>query len=425
MHPQDGPHADLRVAIEDELVRFSIGVNLAFLDETVDVPREALNELSLEESNRVLDAFRDFLVEQAPCRINGQQIDPVFEHLEIFTHPDPGMIAIFPKMGARALIRATAVMRFDAPSSAESVDLTWPSYPLDLLAEEMEQAGSSKPRMYFEVVLTANGKTKPARFTSAEPTLRWSSANTDSLDPLLTLPDPVAFQAPASLSRVPVILIALAALSIGYGLFRNTSPTWKGVLTVVTIIFATGIVHHFTTTNNQHSSAQTVLSEDDAKRVLNTLHESMYRAFDYTSESDIYDRLELALQGDLLSDLYEQIRLSLLQADEEMKVGVVTGLEHIHTSIRDIDLASESPLGLGFEALHSWRVDGTVYHWGHSHTRAHVYEAHYRVSYTPDGWRLTEHELRSQQRIDPNDGTSLKDLTPIEKQLQELGYPDL
>lgn len=425
MHPQDGPHADLRVAIEDRLVRFSVGVNLVFLDETIDTSREAISELSPAEADRVMETFRAFLIEQAPCEINGEPVEPVFERIEIFTDPDPGMIAIFQKTGARALIRATVIMRYDAPQQVDTVDLTWPAYPFDQLAEEMEASSAVRPRMYFEAVLTAQGKSEPAKFTHAEPTLRWSRSDADAPDPLLSLPEPAVASPSGGMWLMPGIFVGLALVALGFGFVHGSRASKSRAILIAVALLVTALIHPFAIAPRTQGPAQALLSDDDAQRVLRTLHESMYRAFDYTAESDIYDRLAFALQGELLGELYEQIRLSLLQAEEEMKVGVVTGLQPIETSIAAIDLASETPEGLGFDATHRWRVDGTVYHWGHSHTRAHIYEARYRVTHTPDGWRFTDHQLLSQQRIDPSDGSVIEDAGSIQQQLDDLGLPDI
>ena len=48
-----------------------------------------------------------------------------------------------------------------------------------------------------------------------------------------------------------------------------------------------------------------------------------------------------------------------------------------------------------------WRVEGVVYHWGHSHTRWNEYAATYSVAPTSAGWRIVEYQTREQVRIDP------------------------
>ncbi|MEM1186118.1 MAG: hypothetical protein AAGI53_14095 [Planctomycetota bacterium] len=422
-HPQDGPHADLRLAIEDSLVRFSIGVNLAFLDEAIDVPRESTGEVSDAEATTILTAVREWLTAEATCVINGVSVEPEFERLEIFTDPDPGMVAIFENTGARGLIRATAVLNFVPENRTESVEVTWPTYPIDQLAERMETPGAVRPRMYFEAVFTANGKSSPARFTHAEPTIRWGRATAAASDPLRDLPLPVIEPAHSDISVITLAVGGAALAMLAFGATRRTTmPRFAGL--TLAVVLGTGAFASHERYASQYTPVP-LISKAESEQVFRALHESLYRAFDYTAESDIYDRLDLALAGDLLGDLYEQIRLSLLQAEEEMKIGVVTGLEPIETTIIGIDASGPDAQGRGFGVVHKWRVDGTVYHWGHSHTRSHEYEAAYRVTFTENGWRITEHELRSQRRIDPLDPMPAEEADPLQRVLEMLGRPDI
>ena len=423
-HPQDGPHADLRVAIEDDLVRYSVGINLAFLDEVVAVPREAPGELTDAEADLVLEAFREMLTEQAPCSINGEAAEPVFERLEIFKDPDPGMVAIFERTGARGLIRATAVMRFDTDVRTETVEVTWPAYPIDQLAVQMENPTAVRPRMYFEAVFTAGGKSIPSKFTEAEPTIRWSRDAAAETDLLASLPEPLTSEPRGNAPLATAILLVLAVVMLGIAGTVRTTPSRSAAVVVAIVLGGSAFAWHTGAAPRAGDTPQPLVTETQATDIMLAVHESLYRAFDYTAESDIYDRLELALAGDLLGELYEQIRLSLLQAEDEMKIGVVTRLEPLDTTITLVDAAGPNAIGRGFDALHRWRVDGTVYHWGHSHTRSHEYEAAYRVAYTDGGWRITEHELRSQQRIDPVGGNPVEDVDPLQRALELLGRPD-
>ena len=424
-HPQDGPHADLRVAIEDEHVRFSVGINLVFLDEIIEVPREARDQVSDAEADLVLESFRGVLTEEAACSINGIVIEPAFERLDIFTKPDPGMIAIFEKTGARGLIRATAVMRFDADERTEQVEMTWPAYPIDRLAEQMEAPGAVRPRMYFEAVFTAGGKSSPARFTHAEPTIRWSRDASAASDPLRDLPSPAITVEREGGPYITAALGLAAIAMLGLAATRRTNRSRAIGVASAVLLGAGALAMQAHLAARAQRERMPLVTNEQAEQILVALHESLYRAFDYTAESDIYDSLGMALDGDLLGELYEQIRLSLLQAEEEMKIGIVTGLDPIETSIDHVDASGPDPVGLGFDAVHRWRVDGTVYHWGHSHTRSHIYEAGYRVTFTDAGWRITGHELRSQQRIEPEISTPADEVDPVQRTLELLGRPDI
>jgi hypothetical protein len=53
------------------------------------------------------------------------------------------------------------------------------------------------------------------------------------------------------------------------------------------------------------------LSDERAQAIFATLHKSMYRAFDYRSEGDVYDALAKTVDGPLLRELYLKVRQGL------------------------------------------------------------------------------------------------------------------
>jgi hypothetical protein len=236
------------------------------------------------------------------------------------------------------------------------------------------------------------------------------------------LPRPAVVVATApGLSAVPIGLGALGLAGLVIGSVAGRWPAQRRITFVGAGVVLSVLAFAFSQVGVAPAS-QPVLSSQQAGAVVEVLHTNLYRAFDYTADSDVYDRLALSVDGDLLSTLYEQIKLSLLQAEEDMKVGVVTGLDHESTEVTAIDSAGDHGLG-GFDATLRWRVDGTVYHWGHSHTRVHEYEAAYRVDWLEDGWRITGQQLLSQERIDP--GATADRLDPLQQMLQQLGTPDI
>ena len=139
------------------------------------------------------------------------------------------------------------------------------------------------------------------------------------------------------------------------------------------------------------------IAPERAEAVFEPLHANLYRAFDYTDESDIYDALEMSVSGPLLESLYKQIYQSLIDAENDGLLGVVTGVDPIGLEVL------ESPAEAGpdrFDVRHRWRVAGTVYHWGHSHTRVNEYEADYVVEVVDGAWRITGNMVREQRRLD-------------------------
>ena len=48
-----------------------------------------------------------------------------------------------------------------------------------------------------------------------------------------------------------------------------------------------------------------------------------------------------------------------------------------------------------------WRVEGVVYHWGHSHARLNEYRARYTIAAVDAGWRIVGVEPLEQRRVEP------------------------
>ena len=50
-----------------------------------------------------------------------------------------------------------------------------------------------------------------------------------------------------------------------------------------------------------------------------------------------------------------------------------------------------------------WQVKGVVRHWNHAHRRTNEYRARYTVVQAEEGWRIADHEVLEQRRVDDPD----------------------
>jgi len=421
-HPQDGPHADLRAAIEPDGVRWSVGVNVAFLDEVLGVEREALDAIAPSEAEALRENLIRYLLDEVRVSIDGAPVQAHVEELRLDIEPDPGMVVLYPKMGMRALMRASAVLVYEAQSPPESVDLTWPGYPQDMLAAEIEPG--SNVRMVLEGHVRAEGVVELVRFSDADPTVEWSAGGIASR--FLLTP-----AVPESRRRAKI-----GAVSLGLGGVALLSAVWllvsvfraKGrVLALTALVLSAGIgfgVRGVAPIDAPWSSGSLSLpSTDECQAVFRPLHRNMYRSFDYTDESDVYDALAGSVEGPLLEELYAQIYASLVQGEQGGMLGIITGIEPMALEIESIGIAGRDGGDVVvFDALHRWRVDGTVYHWGHSHTRTIEYLARYEAAGLSEGWRFTGHEVLEQTRLDPGGEQAPADLESL---LESLGGDDI
>ncbi|MEZ6243236.1 MAG: hypothetical protein R3B57_09345 [Phycisphaerales bacterium] len=423
LHPQDGPHVELRISVEDDAVRWTVGANLAFIDEMIPPARESLQSVSEGERGPLLEQLEAVLREQVKVSLDGEGVTPTIDSIQLYADPDPSLVVLFPKNGMRALIRCVAVLVYPTDHPPETVDLTWPTYPADMAAAEFE-ASADPPKMVLEAQLRAEGTMKLVRFSEADPTVTWRRGWDEAgrFEPVPDAPPPIH---PVRVSAITlglaiVVLFTLAWFVVALARRREWFAPLMGAVIAGALAWALSGLVLIDLPMSNHAKPPT---DDQVRAAFLPMHANLYRAFDYTAESDVYDSLARTVEGPLLQELYTQVRSSLIQAEQGGMVGLVTGL---HPGDLEVVRAEYVPKGDALVAQavvrHTWTVDGTVYHWGHSHTRQIQYQGEYTLTALPDGWRLTANRILSQTRLDPGANP-----TPpaVEDLLRSVGGEDI
>jgi hypothetical protein len=133
--------------------------------------------------------------------------------------------------------------------------------------------------------------------------------------------------------------------------------------------------------------------EKSRQAVAESLLRNVYRAFDYHSESDIYDALARSVHGDLLADLYLKIKRGLIMQEQGGAVA----------QVRDVKIMQIEPLAgqnkNGFSERVTWQVEGTVEHWGHIHTRVNEYSADFEIEPSDGAWKITAMNVSRQSQV--------------------------
>lgn len=119
---------------------------------------------------------------------------------------------------------------------------------------------------------------------------------------------------------------------------------------------------------------------------------NVYRAFDFRDESQIYDVLDQSVAGELLTTIYLETRRGLELANQGGARAKVKDIE-----IVELDAAVDGDGAV--EADVTWRVAGSVGHWGHVHQRQNLYEAKLLIAPVDGAWKLTAMEILSEERI--------------------------
>ncbi|MGD8977338.1 MAG: hypothetical protein PVG91_07010 [Gammaproteobacteria bacterium] len=137
---------------------------------------------------------------------------------------------------------------------------------------------------------------------------------------------------------------------------------------------------------------QARLDDTAARDVVAGLLTNVYRAFDFRAESDVYDVLERSVDGDLLREVYLEMRRGLVLASQGGASARVKDVELV-------ELQAEPADDQGIRARTTWRVRAAVGHWGHIHERRNEYQADLRLQPIDGAWKLVGVEILDEVRL--------------------------
>jgi len=389
--PQDGPHADVRVTIHDSGVSMNLIVNMAFVDEVVDVPRESPDELFEVEEAALEEELMEHFRRSIGVTIDEERVEPRL--VEFFApEPDVLLLPLFPRTGMRALLRLHFKLEFEAERPPRIVKLEWSDYPPNPILETPEGI----PTLEVGVLVSGYGKHRIVRFTDQEPEFTWRSSGLSLEDLFRDVPEPP----PVPAIELPLATIALGLAYLATVLVVASRGGLRRVLMFLPFVLGAGIL----TWNVGRLSiddpfADSSIDAETARSAVGPLLANIYRAFDYQEEKDVYDSLAKSAAGDLLDELYQRIFESLVYQEAEGALARVQRFELVDCSL----LGSSIEEGRRrFEATARWQVEGGVYHWSHTHSRLNEYEADFTVADVDGSWRIVDEEVRSATRLDSN-----------------------
>ena len=422
-HPQDGPHADVEITITEQNVTFDMLINLVMIDEMTPVPRENPGDVHPLEEPAIERALVGYIAREHRVAIDGVEVAPVVGSFE-FIRPDVSNVVLFPRTGMRGLLKVHLVLEYPTKGAPASVAMRWGAYPPDYSLEADEDG--VRPAIRLEARLRAEGRLSIVTFTKDEPEFVWHATGLTEEDRFAKVPQLGRLEGgKASVRVVPMVsagLVGLALVAMLMGVLgvirsgRRRGFAVAAVLSGVLLVGAYGARGVARVEVLRKVTMAREVSEADALAVFRPLHANIYRAFDETDRSAIYDALAQSVDGDLLDGLFNQIYTSLVLYEAGGAVSKVQEVTPIETTVISIGRLGEdgSP---GFTVDARWRVKGMVYHWGHSHTRVNEYRARYMVVHRPQGWRIASNTIIEQFRVD----SSSTDPSAPENQTQRVG----
>ncbi len=423
------PLVELRVSIDDVRVLHEAHVPMRIFIERV-LGLASLEELRALDDSRRAELVTAFFHETCPVTIDGVAVRPVLESVEqqVPSPAPPASGDPTAKKAGQSPTDGAESSRGESPPRESSEDATGdpieisgsPAPPTDpdtlaleygavVLRLRHDTKGAPQRvslvwRLYDpdgpsflsygkEAVVAeidAGGTRRLEVFTSEEPEVIWRSPDA-SVPPApagLVAGEPAP---PGEAMRVPALAVTLilAALVLVIVLRRRPLaqrvlwPAMLAVIGAVAGVFDIGDVAIGTRPSGRTPDAV------EAVAIFRSLHRNIYRAFDYTSEREIYDTLAASVAGEQLESIYADVYESLISREDGGAVCRVRSVEVLDARIVE-SAADVEPEPGGFAVRCRWVVHGLIRHWGHTHERSRKLAAVYAVAPRGGSWKIVD-----------------------------------
>ena len=389
------------IYITDFEVRHEVLVPLATLTTMIDIERDDVNFLEIEEQDEAAERIKEFFSIGNPVEIDGIEVQPVFDRVDFYgLDLTDFAIRAEKRKVSMASGRVGLIMSYSTKGSPTDVKVTWDKF-------------NDVVRNVDGVVIDGD-EVKQTRFSMFLPnnTYHWEAPDGRSLAPITRVGSTLnldRYRQPTLDLPIASFVLLGGTLLLGLiGLFGSAgkltglgSSLLGGGLLVAALICTP--YWPLTIDDSGRSPDSFELSDDEARGIFTQLHKNLFRAFDYHGEEQVYDALANSVEGDLLEKLYLDIRQSLKvesQGGAIAKIEEVTFLDGEQVSLDElapnkdepnqsiVTVVEGQPIQFGYRC--QWELDGTIEHWGHIHRRETKYEAEFKISLVDDAWKITD-----------------------------------
>jgi hypothetical protein len=368
--------------IEPYEVRFEILIRLKALASWMSLQVQPPMQIDAEERDHLRERIGQFFLQHNPVHIDGATSRPILDRVEFVRATPQG---IQPLAAAAPLTLPTAlvgvILAYITPGAPQDVTVDW-----TLFNDQI----TSIPSTIIDPVSQL-----PYDMTPAQPTLRWSNM-LDNYNYQAASIDAIAAQTDKQLDiPLPSTLLCLAALLLfGLGRYCGLKGLYQIMAIALLVVIAVVVWPLGRVAVRNPLAAPYELPDVEAILILQGLLQNTYRAFDFRAENDVYDKLAVSISGDLITDIYLQHRQRL---EMEAQGGA-------RAKVQDVQLLDAVPGGspgkhqrLMFQC--TWRITGTVNHWGHTHQRRNQYEAMITIQPIEQTWKMVALDLIEERRL--------------------------
>lgn len=333
--------------------------------------------LNPDEVQILQDRLPDALNDISPMTVNGVAVRPDFDRLQFLKIGPLGLQYL--EDGADIHVDAALIgLIYSSPTDgfAKEATLTWSLFPDQIDMVPGNAIDTAGPFL--------------ANLTVEDPVLVWTNYFKKSPYPEVST---VMLSAKSSLIwiySVVAILSIISLVCISFWVWRRTATSRRfaicgAVVGAVSVIMVPVL-------NARQAAAVTELSEPELVTMSEALLNNIYRAFDFKLEDQVYDRLALTLNGEILERVYLDQRKALRVEKAGGATARVDALK-VH-AVRPL------PSKNGVLIIEvDWTVGGRVGHWGHTHRRTNSYKANLTIVPQDGAWKVEGFDVLSQDRL--------------------------
>jgi hypothetical protein len=363
--------------VEPYEVRHEMVVRIKDLEQWIEMPWSLDDYVEIEQQDSLKAKIAEFLASRNHVKIDGELVPPIIDRVHFIQVALSGIqILEDPIRQPYSSAIVGVILAYPTGGIPGEVTIDW-----DMFSETIQTVPT---------ISTDPAGPMPYILTPDDSVLVWTNYLKTYVLPTIS-----EVKITNAVVRIPVFSILLV-LILGFLLYRSgwqfgalfsarkKSVIVMGIIAIVLLPIGYDAEIPFLKKNS--------FSRPESAELISSLLKNTYRAFDFREESDIYDKLAVSSEGDLLATIYLQTRQSMEienQGGAQAKVKDVTLLQ--------VEEVSGPDDGLAYRC--QWQVSGTVGHWGHLHNRTNQYDAVINVRPVNGVWKLRDLDIIEEIRL--------------------------
>ena len=372
--------------VEPHEVRHEVLIRIRDLEQWMDLGLRGEEYIEIDELDTLRQRIESFLLANNTVKVDGEALKPIMDRSNYITVGISGIqILEQPQRLEISTAIVGVIIAYLTEGMPQQVSVDW-----ELFTDQVQQVPATA---------TDPAGPLPTFLTPDDNVHTWTNFLKNYTPPTVAQ---VALKDTVNRLSIPIgsvsglLVIFMALWWLWYRRQHQQSFQLPLLTVIVGLLIAVVAFPYARFSVNRPTALISGLSNDESELIMHSLLKNVYRSFDFRDESDVYDRLALSVQGDLLEEIYLQNRKSFA-------VKKAGGAQARVKEVEILEARAEpsSTEGKGFDVKATWTAQGSVGHWGHVHTRKNYYDALVNVQVVDGHWKITGLELLEEKRLDP------------------------